>query len=114
MARRRSSTPRTRTPRRPKAPTETRSALAGVLGPQGGAGGPTAYLPPQPTAHAICRRCGRIVRVPIPAAEVAELQSFVDRRPDGWSIEGMSFSFTGTCPTCQALQSVGPASSAIR
>ncbi|MCI4348820.1 MAG: hypothetical protein L3J93_01180 [Thermoplasmata archaeon] len=61
-----------------------------------------SYLPPQPTAHAICRRCGRILRVSIAEAEVATLQSFVDRRPAGWTVEGMSFSFTGMCPQCRS------------
>ncbi|HEV2231282.1 MAG TPA: hypothetical protein VGV64_08360 [Thermoplasmata archaeon] len=61
----------------------------------------SAYLPPEPTAHAICRRCGRIVRVPIEAAEAALLQSFVDRRPAGWVVEGLSFSFTGICVSCR-------------
>jgi hypothetical protein len=61
-----------------------------------------SYLPPQPTAHAICRRCGRIIRVSIAEAEVATLQSFVDRRPAGWTVEGMSFSFTGMCPQCRS------------
>lgn len=59
------------------------------------------YLPPEPTAHAICRLCGRILRVSIPHEEIASLQSFSDHRPDGWTVEGMSFSFTGVCPQCR-------------
>jgi len=61
----------------------------------------TPAVVPEPTAHAICRQCGRILRVSIPEADAATLQSFVDRRPDGWSVEGMSFSFTGICPRCR-------------
>jgi Fe2+ or Zn2+ uptake regulation protein len=63
-----------------------------------------SYVPPLPTAHAICRICGRIVRVSLPQEEVPALQAFIDRRPDGWTVEGMSFSFTGVCPRCR----VGP------
>jgi Fe2+ or Zn2+ uptake regulation protein len=60
-----------------------------------------SYIPPETTAHAICRVCGRILRVSIPHEEVATLHAFSDRRPDGWTVEGMSFSFTGICPQCR-------------
>ncbi|HEV2165670.1 MAG TPA: hypothetical protein VGS23_01625 [Thermoplasmata archaeon] len=60
-----------------------------------------SYIPPETSAHAICRVCGRILRVSIAHEEVATLQSFSDRRPDGWTVEGMSFSFTGICPQCR-------------
>lgn len=64
-----------------------------------------SYIPSIPTAHAICRLCGRITRVAIPHSDLATLEAFVDRRPDGWSVEGMSFSFTGICPKCRAGRS---------
>ncbi len=59
------------------------------------------FVPPEASAHAICRICGRIVRVSVPPDEIALLHSFSDRRPDGWTVEGMSFSFTGICPRCR-------------
>ena len=81
-------------PRRPpKAPADA------WLAPGGGFA--TPHVPPLPTAHAICRRCGRIMRIVIPSEEVPTLQAFVDRRPDGWLVEGMSFSFTGLCAKCR-------------
>jgi Fe2+ or Zn2+ uptake regulation protein len=61
-------------------------------------------VPPLPTAHAICRLCGRILRVNLPEEDVPALQAFIDHRPDGWAIEGLSFSFTGLCPKCR----IGP------
>jgi Fe2+ or Zn2+ uptake regulation protein len=62
------------------------------------------YVPPEATAHAICRRCGRIVRVAVSPEEVAQLNAFADRRPDGWTVEGMTFSFTGLCSTCRGAR----------
>jgi Fe2+ or Zn2+ uptake regulation protein len=64
----------------------------------------SGYVAPLPTAHAICRNCGRIMRVSLPDEDVAGLQAFIDRRPDGWNVEGMSISFTGLCPKCR----IGP------
>ena len=44
------------------------------------------------------------MRVSLPGEDVAALQAFIDRRPDGWNVEGMSISFTGLCSKCR----VGP------
>ena len=41
------------------------------------------------------------MRVSLPEEEVPALQSFIERRPDGWTIEGMSVSFTGLCSKCR-------------
>jgi hypothetical protein len=42
--------------------------------------------------------------VAVSPAEVALLNAFSDRRPDGWTVEGMTFSFTGLCTSCRVAR----------
>jgi Fe2+ or Zn2+ uptake regulation protein len=55
-----------------------------------------------PTGHAVCRGCGRILRLALAIDDGPNLEAFLDRRPDGWSAEGVTLTLTGLCPTCQA------------
>jgi hypothetical protein len=55
-----------------------------------------------PTGHAVCRGCGRILRLALALTDGPNLEAFLDRRPDGWSAEGITLTVTGLCPTCQS------------
>ena len=59
-----------------------------------------------PHVHAVCRRCGRIADVELNSDELGALQAFAHQRPVDWTVEGITFSITGTCPRCRAS---GPA-----
>ncbi len=54
----------------------------------------------EPHAHAVCRNCGRIAGVALTQLDLFELELLADRRPTGWSVEGVTFSLTGLCPRC--------------
>jgi hypothetical protein len=60
-----------------------------------------ARLRAPPTGHAVCRGCGRILRLALALDDGPNLEAFLDRRPDGWSAEGVTLTLTGLCPTCQ-------------
>ncbi|MCI4332218.1 MAG: hypothetical protein L3K01_00575 [Thermoplasmata archaeon] len=60
-----------------------------------------ARLRAPPTGHAVCRGCGRIVRLALAIADGPNLEAFPDRRPDGWTAEGVTLTVTGVCPSCQ-------------
>jgi len=49
----------------------------------------------------VCRSCGRIVRLELSEGDSANLVAFADRRPDGWSADGVSLTVTGVCPRCR-------------
>ncbi|MCI4356292.1 MAG: hypothetical protein L3K18_03995 [Thermoplasmata archaeon] len=55
-----------------------------------------------PTGHAVCRSCGRIVRLELDPADAPNLEAFADRRPDGWSVGAVSLTLTGLCAQCSA------------
>jgi Fe2+ or Zn2+ uptake regulation protein len=57
-----------------------------------------------PTGHAVCRSCGRITRISLLPEEVGLLEALADHRPDGWSVDGASFSVTGLCASCRAIR----------
>ncbi|MCI4325074.1 MAG: hypothetical protein L3K00_04220 [Thermoplasmata archaeon] len=54
-----------------------------------------------PTGHAVCQACGRIVRLALAPTDGPNLEAFLDRRPDGWSAQGISLTITGLCTTCR-------------
>lgn len=53
-----------------------------------------------PTAHLICRHCGRLGRVPVDVSGRTELERMARSCPDGWTMEGISVSLVGSCPSC--------------
>jgi hypothetical protein len=54
-----------------------------------------------PTGHAVCRGCGRIVRLDLSEGDAPNLVAFADRRPEGWTADAVSLTVTGTCPRCR-------------
>lgn len=52
--------------------------------------------------HIVCRRCARISHLALTLEDLASLTSLVERRPRGWSVDGISYSLTGVCPRCAA------------
>ncbi|HXQ94942.1 MAG TPA: hypothetical protein VN864_07260 [Thermoplasmata archaeon] len=59
------------------------------------------HIESPPTGHEVCRSCGRIVRLELSEGDSANLVAFADRRPDGWSADGVSLTVTGVCPRCR-------------
>jgi hypothetical protein len=49
----------------------------------------------------VWRGCGRILRLALALTDGPNLEAFLDRRPDGWSAEGITITITGLCPDCQ-------------
>jgi hypothetical protein len=89
-----------KTPRKARPPAhspKTRPKAPAAPTPPGP--GPTTLLAP-PTGHAVCRVCGRIVRLALAPTDGPNLEAFLDRRPDGWSAQGISLTVTGLCPNC--------------
>ncbi|HZY69451.1 MAG TPA: hypothetical protein VFF67_00530 [Thermoplasmata archaeon] len=54
-----------------------------------------------PHIHAVCRSCGRILEVDPMPDDLPALLAFTERRPDGWSVDAMTISFTGACARCR-------------
>ena len=78
---------------RPPAPVVPGSVPEGVA---------LASPPPEtPHGHLICRRCGRIAELELTELDRHLLMEISRRRPDGWEIDGVTFSLTGTCPRCR-------------
>ena len=61
-----------------------------------------ASPPPEtPHGHLICHRCGRIAELELTELDRHFLMELSRRRPQGWEIDGVTFSLTGTCPRCR-------------
>ena len=54
-----------------------------------------------PHSHIVCRVCGRIQRIELTELDRHFLTEMASRRPDGWSVDGISFSLTGACRRCR-------------
>ncbi|MGA8275185.1 MAG: hypothetical protein WB789_08965 [Thermoplasmata archaeon] len=54
-----------------------------------------------PHSHIVCRNCGRIASVDLEDAERELLVALASRHPEGWSVDGISFSLTGACARCR-------------
>ncbi len=54
-----------------------------------------------PHAHVVCRVCGRIQRVALTELDRHLLTEMSSHHPDGWSVDGISFSLTGACQRCR-------------
>jgi Fe2+ or Zn2+ uptake regulation protein len=53
------------------------------------------------SAHAVCRRCGRIAPAAIPPELERGLRLMVAQRPMGWSVDGLSITVMGLCRRCR-------------
>ena len=53
-----------------------------------------------PHSHVVCRVCGRIASVPLDTDGSLLLERLARQRPDGWTVDLISFSLTGTCERC--------------
>jgi hypothetical protein len=87
----------------PRRPTRARRspALASIAALPPSTPGPKE-LGEGPTGHAVCRQCGRILRLELAAGDGPNLEAFADRRPPGWSSETITLTVTGLCPECRA------------
>ncbi|MGC2290081.1 MAG: hypothetical protein WA688_09555 [Thermoplasmata archaeon] len=54
-----------------------------------------------PHGHLICHRCGRIAELELTELDRHFLMELSRRRPEGWEIDGVTFSVTGTCAACR-------------
>ncbi len=83
-------------PRRPTAPHDS----GGILLPFG----PPALieLVEDPHAHAVCRSCARIASLELTQDDLGALEQLAGRGPDGWVVDGVTFTLTGSCPQCRA------------
>ncbi|HXY46470.1 MAG TPA: hypothetical protein VEK13_01040 [Thermoplasmata archaeon] len=59
-----------------------------------------------PHSHIVCRVCGRIQRIELTELDRHLLTELAMRHPDGWSVDGISFSLTGACQRCREGPSV--------
>jgi hypothetical protein len=57
--------------------------------------------PETPHGHLICHHCGRIAELELTELDRHLLMETSRRRPDGWEVDGVTFSLTGTCPGCR-------------
>jgi hypothetical protein len=55
----------------------------------------------RPHSQAVCRGCGRIVEVPLALEELRALAGLADRAPEGWRVDGLSFTLMGACRRCR-------------
>jgi len=70
-------------------------------GPRGMASGAAPALAEPPHAHIVCQQCGRITEVALTPTERSTLTRLAGKRPERWSVAGISFSLTGRCPGCR-------------
>lgn len=54
-----------------------------------------------PHAHVVCRSCGRIQRIELNELDRHLLTELAAQHPDGWNVDGISFSLTGACQRCR-------------
>jgi Fe2+ or Zn2+ uptake regulation protein len=55
----------------------------------------------RPHSQAVCRGCGRILELALELGELRDLAELADRAPEGWRIDGLSFTLTGLCTRCR-------------
>ncbi len=67
-----------------------------------------AHAPPgpivlreDPHAHIVCRSCGRIQAVELTELDLHFLTRLAEDHPEGWSVDGISYSLTGACRRCR-------------
>lgn len=83
-------------------PSHRHRAPAPVVPGSVPAGVALASPPPEtPHGHLICHKCGRIAELELTELDRHFLMELSRRRPQGWEIDGVTFSLTGTCPRCR-------------
>ncbi|MGI0053296.1 MAG: hypothetical protein ACREC5_02295 [Thermoplasmata archaeon] len=55
-----------------------------------------------PRSHAVCRGCGRILEVALALEELRVLSELAERAPEGWRVDGISFTLMGACRRCRS------------
>lgn len=61
----------------------------------------TVDLIEDPHSHIVCRVCGRIQRIELTELDRHFLTEMASHHPDGWNVDGASFSLTGACRRCR-------------
>jgi hypothetical protein len=64
----------------------------------------------RPRMQAVCRQCGRILEIPLELSDLRVLADFARRAPEGWQVEGLSFTLAGACRRCREGLAVRPRS----
>ncbi|MHB8351200.1 MAG: hypothetical protein ACYDFT_00655 [Thermoplasmata archaeon] len=54
-----------------------------------------------PRSQAVCRGCGRILEVALAIDELTVLSALAERAPEGWRVDGISFTLMGACRKCR-------------
>lgn len=54
-----------------------------------------------PHSQAVCRGCGRILEIALTLEELRSLAGLAERAPDGWRVDGLSFTLMGACRRCR-------------
>jgi hypothetical protein len=54
-----------------------------------------------PHAHIVCRVCGRIASLSLQQTDLWMLGQVAERRPDGWAVDGVTYTLTGACQRCR-------------
>ncbi|HTW55751.1 MAG TPA: hypothetical protein VMG36_04805 [Thermoplasmata archaeon] len=67
---------------------------------------PGVSLDEDPHAHIVCRSCGRIQELELSELDRHLLTELAALHPDGWGVDRVAFSLTGSCRRCRE----GPAS----
>ncbi|MCI4365346.1 MAG: hypothetical protein L3K10_04710 [Thermoplasmata archaeon] len=92
-------------PRRPRRPRRRSPARAAVRPPPPAVtASPVRHalrLAEPPHSHIVCRSCGRIAAVDLSDGERQLLIALASRHPDGWTVDGIAFSLTGSCARCR-------------
>ena len=63
--------------------------------------GRLTVLAEPPHAHIVCRVCGRIATVALDTQATLVLEHIAQQRPEGWTVDQISFSLTGACARCR-------------
>jgi hypothetical protein len=95
---------RRRAPASPEATLRAdREGVAPLLLPSRG----PVELAEDPHAHIVCRACGRIQPIELSELERHFLTELAERRPEGWSVNGIAFSLMGACQRCREGPAAG-------
>jgi len=54
-----------------------------------------------PHAHIVCRVCGRIQAVELTELDRHFLTRLAEDHPEGWAVDGIAYSLTGSCRRCR-------------
>ncbi len=54
-----------------------------------------------PHGHIVCRACGRIQRLELTDLDRHLLTELSAVRPDGWAVDRIAYSLTGSCRRCR-------------